>query len=88
MTPGNIEERQRGRRRAAVWGAVLFSLMQAVYAGCFWAMRSIPDLPGWCAVLFAVLSVLSLLMILPAMLVLRVRLKEIKGGEEDAAAEY
>jgi len=48
----------------------------------------LPDCPGWASVLFGVLAVLSLGMIIPALLLLKQRFKEIEGGEQDAAAEY
>ena len=86
--PANIEERRRRRRRSAVWGVALFALLQLACAACFGALCFIPDLPKWVFVLFLALAVFCLLLILPALLVLKKRFEEIQGGEEDAAAQY
>lgn len=88
MTPANIEERRKHRRRSAVRGVVLFGLLQVACAVCFGSLCFIPDLPGWAFALFLVLAVFCLLLILPALLALKKRFEEIQGGEEDAAAEY
>ena len=48
----------------------------------------IPGMPQWCVILFGVLAVLCLALILPALLVLKDRFKEIEGGELDAAGKY
>ena len=88
MTPVNIEERRRRRRRSAILGVALFTLLQLACAACFGALCFIPDLPRWLVVLFLSLAVFCLLLILPALLVLKKRFEEIQGGEEDAAAQY
>lgn len=88
MRPENIETRKTQRKRSAVRGVLLFALLQLACAACFGALCFVQDLPGWCVILFGVLAALCLVMILPAVLVLRQRFKEIEGGEQDAAAEY
>ena len=88
MKPENIEERQAKRKRSAVNGVVFFTLLQVACALSFGALCLIPELPGWCVVLFGVLAVGCLLLIIPALLLLKERFKEIEGGELDAAAEY
>ena len=88
MRPENTEERRRQRKRSAVRGVVFFALLQAACAVCFGALCLIPDLPQWCVILFGVLAVLCLALILPALLVLKDRFKEIEGGELDAAGKY
>ena len=88
MKPENIEDRKAQRKRAAIRGVVLFALLQLASAICFGALCLIPDLPHWCVILFGVLAALCLVLILPAVLVLRARYREIEGGELDAAAEY
>ena len=76
------------RKRSAVRGVLLFVLLQLACAVCFGALCFIPDMPRWCVILFGVLAALTLVLILPALLVLKDRFKEIEGGELDAAAKY
>ena len=88
MKPESIEEKQDRRKRSAVIGVVMFALLQVACAVIFGALCFIPDAPGWCVVLFGVLAVFCLLLIIPAVKLLKDRFKEIEGGELDAAAEY
>ena len=88
MKPENIEERRRARKRSAVRGVLLFALLQLASAACFGALCFIPDMPWWFVALFGVLAVLCLVLILPVVLVLKVRFQEIEGGELDAAGKY
>ncbi len=83
-----VEFQRRRRRRQAVLGVALFTLLQAACAACFAALCFIPDLPRWAFRLFAALAALCGLLIVPALVVLKQRFKEIEGGEYDAAAEY
>ncbi len=82
------EDQRRHRRRQAVLGVTLFTLLQAACTACFAALCFIPDLPRWAFRLFAALAVLCGLPVIPALVVLKQRFKEIEGGECDAAAEY
>lgn len=84
----SIEERRRDHRRGAWAGVLFFAGIQGIGAAAFAALCMIPDLPGWAVVLFAALAVLNLVLILPVLLLLKQRFKEIEGGELDAAAEY
>lgn len=84
----SIEARRRRRKREAVRGAAVFMVFQIAMAALFGWMCLLPDMPGWCVVLFGALSVLSIALIVPAILVLRGRFHEIEGGELDAAGKY
>ena len=86
--PESIEQRKRRRKRDAVRGVVFFALLQLCCAIAFGALCCIPELPHWAVVLFGVLAVLSLALVIPAVLVLKSRFREIEGGELDAAAKY
>ena len=88
MRPGSIEEKKASQKRGAVRGVVFFALLQACCAVGFWALGTIPGLPGWCRILFWVLAAGCLLLIIPAVLVLKTRFQEIEGGELDAAGKY
>lgn len=83
-----VESRRRRQRRQAVLGVALFALLQTACVICFAALCFIPDLPRWAFWLFAALAGGCGLLIIPALVVLYQRFKEIKGGESDAAAEY
>ena len=58
MKPENTEERKARRKRSAVRGVLLFALLQLACAVCFGALCFIPDMPGWCVILFGVLAAL------------------------------
>jgi len=88
MRPENIEARKAERKRSAVTGVGLFVLLQLASALCFAALCFIPDVPGWFPVLFGVLAAVCLLLIIPALILLKQRFEEIEGGELDAAGKY
>lgn len=74
----------RARRRAgAVTGIAVRLLAAAVLV---WIRRGMPD--GVLSVLFLALILVELGSIVPTIVVLKQRLNEIEGGEEDAAAQY
>lgn len=76
------------RRRAnAIRGAVTGIAVRLLAAAVLvWIRQSMPD--GVLSVLFLALILVELGSIVPTMVVLKQRLKEIEGGEEDAAAQY
>ena len=84
----SIKEKQARRKRDAVRGLLFFGVLQVITCVAFLALCFIPVLPQWAITLFLVLGILSLAMIIPALLVLRSRFKEIEGGELDAAGKY
>ena len=88
MKQGNIEERKARYKKESVHGILIFAAMQLVCAISFGSLCFIPDSPGWLIWMFAGLAAFCLLLIIPALIVLKERFKEIEGGELDAAAEY
>ena len=86
MTRPNTE-RQALRRKSAIQSAVFSTVVQVAAAALlFWAHRNTGS-----AVVSAVLLVISLIdlgAVVPVWILLHIRLKEIQGGEEDAAAQY
>ena len=83
--PGNIErqeKRRRDARRGAWGGTVLFLLTGLVFVCAAMEER------GGGLVLAIVLALVSLGMVFPVWKCYRMRIKEIEGGEEDAAAQY
>lgn len=86
MTQPNTE-RQALRRKSAIQSAVFSTVVQVTAAALlFWAHRNTDS-----AVVSAVLLVISLIdlgAVVPVWISLHIRLKEIQGGEDDAAAQY
>jgi len=87
MKQSNIDRRTRDKK-AAVIGVAFFAGLQLVTAAAFGSLCFIPDAPGWLMVMFGGLAALCLLLIIPALMVMNQRFKEIEGGELDEAAEY
>ena len=83
MTPANIE-----RRREALRGDLTATVVQILTAAVLLWVRLQGDVPGFVALLLLVLAIIDLGAIVPIWINFRARLKEIQGGEEDAAAEY
>lgn len=79
---------QARRRRSAILGAVFSTLYRILTAGVLLWMRESLEPGGFWAKVVLVLLVLDLGSIIPIWISLRTRLKEIQGGEEDAAAQY
>ena len=88
MKQRSIEEKRAKNKKEAIHGVVFFALLQLATAICFGALCLIPNAPLWMVILFGVLTVFCLLLIIPALLVLKERFKEIEGGELDAAGQY
>ena len=88
MKQESIEEKRKRRKKEAVCGILFFALLQLACAICFASLCFIPDTPTWLFVMFLVLALLCLVLIIPALWTLRERIKEIEGGELDAAAQY
>ena len=84
----NDTDPKRRRRREAVRGVAIFGAFQLACAALLAALCFIPELPGWCAVLFGVLAAGCLVPVIGALAVLRKRFEEIEGGELDAAGQY
>ena len=77
----NNTDPKRRRRREAVRGVAIFDVFQLACAALLAALCFIPELPGWCVVLFGVLAAGCLLPVIGAAAVLRERFREIERGE-------
>lgn len=87
MRPGNTEPAShRALKGEAVKGAGLYCLLQLLTAAVLLGVRGLVD--GWLDGLLLVLALADLACIPPVFIVLKQRLKEIKGGELDAAGKY
>ena len=83
MTPANTR-----RRREALRGALTATVVQALTAVVLLWARLQGGVPGFVSLLLLILAIADLGAIVPIWINYRIRLKEIEGGEEDAAAEY
>ena len=83
----NIDRRDE-RRREAVWGAVSATAMRLIGAVALLWIRAGMTQGGVGSRVTLVVILLELGTIVPVWISLRTRLKEIQGGEEDAAAQY
>ena len=79
---------QARRRKNAIWGAVVSTVFQLLGGLLLLWLRADLEPAGFLSKLLLVFAVLDLGSILPVWISLKQRLTEIKGGEEDAAAQY
>ena len=87
--PENIDERaQKERRRAAWQSAWIASCIMASIGTLLLTLRWLYPAEGFGNALILIVALLNYGMIIPVWILLRVRLREIEGGEEDAAAKY
>ena len=83
MTPANTK-----RRRDALRGALTATVVQVLTAAVLLWARLQGGVPGFVSLLLLVLAIADLGAIVPLWINFRLRLAEIEGGDEDAAAEY
>ena len=83
MTPANTK-----RRKDALRGAVTATAIQLATAALLLWARQQEGIPGFISVLLLVIIIAGLGAIVPIWISFYKRLKEIQGGEEDAAAQY
>ena len=82
MTRPNTE-----RRKMALWGAVSATVLRLIAAAVLlWCRRDVDS--AALSVFLLVIALVNLGTIVPIWINFRIRLREIEGGEEDAAAEY
>ena len=86
MTPPNTD-RQSSRRKSALWSAVFNTVLRLIAAAVLlWCRRDVDSTA--LSVFLLVIALVNLGTIVPIWINFRIRLREIEGGEEDAAAEY
>ena len=84
----NSTDRRAERRREAVWGAVSATAMRLIAAVVLLWIRAGMTPGGVGSRVTLVVILLELGTIVPVWILLKTRLKEIQGGEEDAASQY
>ena len=85
----NIDEEAQHRRRREAWQSVIFYTIMLLLTGFgLLFLRWYYRIDGFGGVVMMIGALLELGMLIPIWILLKVRLKEIDGGEEDAAAQY
>jgi hypothetical protein len=76
------------KKRGAVLSAVVHCLLQAVSAGFLIWGAVAPGIPKGLSVALFLMAGVCVILIFVTCVVLKKRLNEIEGGEEDAASKY
>ena len=79
---------KKQKRQDALKGACFYTLLCLIAPGLTLYLRQRYCLEGFLGTLLLIVSLLDLGLIIPIWISFKERLKEIEGGEEDAAAEY
>ena len=79
---------QRRRKKEAFQSALVSSVWMALSGGLILVLSSIFVENTLVRTILTIVSLLELGMIVPVWILYKTRLKEIEGGEEDAASQY
>ena len=82
------EQAQKQRRRDAWQSAITASVWMTLGAVVLLVLRHLYVPEGFWSAVLLLAGLLELGMNIPVWILLKTRLKEIEGGEEDAAAQY
>ena len=87
--PRSIDEAAQRKRRKDAWHSAFISSIMLLLSGCVMlALRWYYQMEDFWGAVLLIFSLLELGMIIPVWILLKTRLKEIEGGEEDAATQY
>ena len=87
--PSNTNgEAQKQRRRDAWKSAIIATVWMLLSASMLLLLRHFYVPEGFWSAVMLIAGLLELGMIVPVWILLKTRLNEIEGGEEDAAAQY
>ena len=87
--PNNTNEEAQARRRRDAWNSVIIATVWLLLsASIMLLLRHFYVPEGFWSAVMLIAGLLELGMIIPVWILLKTRLKEIEGGEEDAAAQY
>ena len=82
------EEAQKDRRHDAWESTIIATVWMLLSASMLLLLRHYYVPEGFWSAVMLIAGLLELGMIVPVWILLKTRLKEIEGGEEDAAAQY
>jgi len=87
--PNGINENSQHRRRREAWQSVIAYTVMFLLSGTgLLFLRWYYRIDGFWGFVMMIGALLDLGMVIPIWILLKTRLKEIEGGEEDAAAQY
>ncbi len=87
--PRSIDEAAQRKRRKDAWHSTIISTIILLVSGIVvLVLRWYYQVEGFWGAVLLIYSVLELGMLAPVWILLKTRLKEIEGGEEDAATQY
>lgn len=82
------EEAQKKRRKDAIWSVAIASVYLLISAIVIFILRWYYQIDNFFGAILFIIALLELGMIIPIWILLKTRLKEIEGGEEDVATQY
>lgn len=85
--PANTEN-QAQRRKDAIFSAVFYTFLCVTGGVLTLALRSYYHISGFWGIFLLLAACMDFGIVIPIFISLKIRLKEIQGGEEDAAAQY
>ena len=89
MRPESIDEAAQAKRRKGAWESVVIATVWSLISGGILLFLKFHfQVEGFWGAMLMILAVIEFVMIIPVWVLLKMRLKEIEGGEEDAAAKY
>lgn len=81
-------EAQKKRRKDAYQSTIICSIMFVLSASALLVLRWYYQLDDFWGTVLLIFAILELVMLIPIWILLKSRLKEIEGGEEDVATQY
>ena len=82
------EAAQKRRRKDAYQSTIISSIIFLITGIMLLVLRGYYHIDGFWGTVMLIIAVLELGMLIPVWILLKTRLKEIEGGEEDAATQY
>lgn len=79
---------QKKRRKDAFQSTIISSIFFLLNAALLIGLRYFYQIKGFWGAVLLILAILESGMLIPIWILLKTRLKEIEGGEEDVAAQY
>ncbi|MBQ5782920.1 MAG: hypothetical protein IIV99_06015 [Oscillospiraceae bacterium] len=87
--PKNTDSTAQEKRRRNAWESAVFStLLMLLSAAVMLYLRHIYCIGTFAGAVLLIAALLNIGGIVPLWILLKTRLKEIEGGEEDVAAQY
>ena len=87
--PNSIDPTAQSKRRREAWLSILAATGILILTGSvFLALGCCLSVPVWVQIILVLIGLFDLGTLIPVWKLLKIRLLEIEGGEEDAASQY